>query len=115
MIIFNQEGNSGIKDAELAKRFPLAENGRCPRRSTKKQSVSFKICFGEEHRKQFFGGPEFINGFLKNIILSLCQLDPLALSAGTKYKRNFSRMVVGLIITKTKKIIFWPPFLNTGY
>ncbi|XP_067036087.1 uncharacterized protein [Acropora muricata] len=32
------EGNSGMKDAELAKRLHLAENGRCPRRSTKKQS-----------------------------------------------------------------------------
>lgn len=32
------EGNSGRKDAELAKRLPLVENGRCPRRSTKKKS-----------------------------------------------------------------------------
>lgn len=44
MITFNQEDNSGMKnDAELAERLHLAENGRCLRQSTKKQSVSFEM------------------------------------------------------------------------
>ena len=42
---FNQEDNNDMQDvdSELAKRLHLAENGRCLRQSTKKQSVSFKM------------------------------------------------------------------------